>query len=74
MDVHVATDKLLTVKEVAAVLNHSVATTWRRTNDDPDFPKPFKVGGTTRWSLAEISAYIEQAKSERAAAVGGLPS
>mgnify|MGYP001265377386 CR=1 FL=1 len=35
---------------------------------DGSIPKPIKLGGMTRWSKAEIDAFIAQAKSQREAA------
>ena len=61
------TDRLVSVKDTATAYGCSVATIWRRVAGG-DIPKPVKIGGTTRWSEAEIAAHIEQAKSEREAA------
>ncbi len=54
----IASPRFLTVKEVASRLPISVATVWRRKNDDEDFPRPIHIAGrSTRWVLAEIEAY-----------------
>jgi excisionase family DNA binding protein len=64
---HSTSDTLITVREAAFSLGCSIATVWRRAADG-SIPKPVKIGGMTRWSKAEISAFIEDAKSQRAAA------
>ena len=30
---------------------------WRELKKDPNFPKPVKIGGSTRWWLADIEAW-----------------
>lgn len=48
----------LTVKQVAARLSVSVATIWRWSTENPDFPKPIHFSkGTTRWRVTEIEAF-----------------
>lgn len=50
----------LRVKGVAAFLGCGVATVWRRTKDDPTFPKPIKLSErVTVWKLSEIEAWVE---------------
>ena len=52
-------EKLLRVKRVAAYLDCGVATVWRRTNDDPTFPKPIKLSPrVTVWKLSELEDWI----------------
>ncbi len=60
-------DQLLDVKKVAEAHDCSVATVWRRVADGT-IPKPVKIGGMTRWSLREVAAAMEFAKSQRGAA------
>lgn len=60
-------DKLLSVKEVAEIFGCSIATIWRR-SAVALIPKPIKLGNTTRWSRNEIFQFLDDAKSERAAA------
>jgi predicted DNA-binding transcriptional regulator AlpA len=55
---------LLDVKAVAALLQSSTATVWRRANDQT-LPQPIRIGGMTRWARDEIYAVIEHAKAAR---------
>ena len=57
-------DRLISVRDTAAAYGCSVATVWRRVADQ-SIPQPVKIGGMTRWSLAEINANIEEAKAQR---------
>lgn len=60
-------DPLLKAKEVAATLNISVASLYRRMADGT-LPKPVKLGGTSRWPKSDILAAIDAAKTRRDAA------
>ncbi len=61
--------KLLRVKGVAAYLACGVATVWRRTNDDPTFPKPIKLSErVTVWKFSELEAWVESRRLQRGAA------
>ena len=51
--------RLLTVKEVAAMLSMGVTTVWCQTRNG-NLPQPIKIGGATRWRKADIDALIEQ--------------
>lgn len=55
---------LLSDQGVAALLDISRASVWRRVNDGT-LPKPIRIGHLTRWSRAEIEAVIETALAER---------
>jgi predicted DNA-binding transcriptional regulator AlpA len=46
-----------TVRELAVRFRVSIATIWRWTKEYPAFPKPVKIGGSTRWRRADIEAY-----------------
>ncbi len=46
------------VKEVARIYGVSVPTIWRWTKTFPDFPKPNKIGSTTRWMLPEVQDHV----------------
>lgn len=59
-------DRLLSVKDTAAVLGCSVATVWRRAAAGK-IPEPVRIVGSTRWSESEIQELIEEAKAQRAA-------
>lgn len=53
------------VGDVAVRLNTSVTAVWRLKNNDPDFPQPIKIGGSTRWDPAEIDCYVDVCKARR---------
>ena len=59
-------DRLVSVRETAAFLGCSVATVWRGVADNR-LPQPIRIGGLTRWSKAELAAFIEEAKALREA-------
>lgn len=50
--------QLLTVEDVAGLLKLHVRSVWRAASAGL-LPKPIKVGGSTRWRLVDIQAYIE---------------
>jgi len=55
--------QLLTVKELAAVLNVHERTCWRLAGLAEDghgnFPKPLRIGPkTVRWRISDIEAYL----------------
>lgn len=60
------TDPLIRDADAADMLGCSKATFWRRVADST-FPRPVKIGGTSRWPKSEIEAVIQQAKAEREA-------
>ncbi|MEO1143785.1 MAG: helix-turn-helix domain-containing protein [Pseudomonadota bacterium] len=60
-------DRLVSVRDTAAVLGCSVATVWRGVAEKR-LPQPIRIGGITRWSEAELTAFIEEAKNQRKAA------
>lgn len=48
------------VKAVAELLSESVTNVWRRTREDPTFPKPFKLSPqSTVWNEAEVLAWVK---------------
>ena len=50
----------LSARQVAQLLGVSTSTIWRWRRDDPDFPKPKKLGGhTVRWQRSDIEAYFQ---------------
>ena len=55
-------DRLLTIREVAAITGLSRATIYRQI-DVSDFPKPLKLGLISRWSSRELMGFIEALKS-----------
>jgi excisionase family DNA binding protein len=50
-------DRLLTVDEVAARLNVSRFTVWRL-RDQGSFPRPIKIGGSSRWQRSDVEEFI----------------
>ena len=64
--------KILRVDHVAERIGGSRALVWRKAKDEPDFPKPVKIGGITGWVESEIDGYIRrkvaEARGERVAA------
>ena len=49
--------RLIPDREVAEMIGGSRATVWRRVADKT-LPAPVKLGGMTRWVLAEVEASI----------------
>ncbi|MEO1405664.1 MAG: helix-turn-helix domain-containing protein [Pseudomonadota bacterium] len=60
-------DRLISVREAAAVLGCGTSSVWRHAADGK-IPQPIRIGGLTRWSEAELSNFIEHAKQAREAA------
>ena len=58
------TDPLLTAKEGAKLLSISQPTFWRKVSEGT-FPKPIKLGHSSRWPQSELLEVIEAAKSKR---------
>jgi predicted DNA-binding transcriptional regulator AlpA len=53
-------NQLVKVEQVARILCISKSHVWAQVNDNPDFPKPFKLSAKqTRWKLSAVDAYIE---------------
>lgn len=60
------TPAVLRPTQAAAYIGSSVPTFWRRVKDDPDFPRPFKVGpNSTVVMRASLDAWLK-AKQEAA--------
>ena len=53
------------VRELAELLGCSVSTVWRHVQKGV-LPRPFRIGGLTRWDGTEIDATLAQAKEEAA--------
>ncbi len=53
-------NKLFTVKDVAKILNVSVAYVWEKARTQADgFPKPFKLSAKqTRWTDVQLDNYV----------------
>lgn len=50
-------ERMLTVKEVAALLAVSTRNVYRL-KDAGRIPKPFKIGGATRWRTEDIQKWL----------------
>lgn len=50
---------LVSVQYIALRLSVSVRTVWRLAGGGTGFPKPIKIGRSTRFALSEVNAYIE---------------
>lgn len=49
---------LVDVKEAASMLSISVASLWRLVKAEKA-PAPIKIGGSTRWRVADLRAYVD---------------
>lgn len=49
---------LLTDKQVAELTGIAQITVWKHSRNGI-LPKPYKLGGSTRWKMAEIKNYID---------------
>jgi predicted DNA-binding transcriptional regulator AlpA len=52
---------MLTINEVASMFSVSRVTIWRWAKEIEDFPKPIKIGGSTRWRERDIERYLSNA-------------
>ena len=58
--------RALRLKELRALTNLSPATIWRRSKQDPTFPKPFSIGpNSTAWDEQEVMTWLENCKANR---------
>ena len=60
---------LLSDRDVAAILRRSRATVWRRVADGA-LPRPIKLGGLSRFVVAEVMDRVEAAKTSRDSEAG----
>lgn len=51
--------RLMTVKDVAAYLSMSDSKVWRLEEREVGFPKPIRIGGSTRWDRCAIDRYLD---------------
>lgn len=58
-------DKLLSLVEVQRLMSLSRSTIYRMI-EDSRFPRPLKIGHTSRWPSSEVDTFIENCKRERA--------
>jgi prophage regulatory protein len=63
--------RILRVGEVAKKIGGSVAWVWRKSKDDPEFPKPVKISpNITGWIETELDEYLTCKVTEHRAAPG----
>lgn len=59
-----ALTRAIRLPRVCEITASSKATTWRRVQQDPSFPKPFSLSpGVTVWDESEILAWLESKKT-----------
>lgn len=50
---------MISIKALATVVDKGISTVWRNCKQDPDFPKPIRLGpGCTRFKVGDIRAYL----------------
>lgn len=52
------TARLLDVREVGRSLHVSRSTVYELLRKDPDFPRPVKIGSSTRWVQQDLDGHI----------------
>ena len=52
--------RLLDVRDVVRSLRVSRSTVYELLRKDPDFPRPIKIGSSTRWLQRDIGAYVQR--------------
>ncbi|HUX30536.1 MAG TPA: AlpA family phage regulatory protein [Thiobacillus sp.] len=63
---HNTQTRAIRLPRVCEITASSKATTWRRVQSDPTFPKPFRLSpGVTVWDEAEIIFWLESKKALR---------
>lgn len=61
----IAEDRLISVKDCAALLRCHPATIWRMVKSE-QFPKPLRLGHLTRWSELEVQRFLTQTRASQA--------
>lgn len=56
--------RLLDVREVARGLRVSRSTVYELLRKDPAFPRPIKIGSSTRWLQQDIGAYVQSKRRD----------
>ena len=55
-----AVNRIIRVKEVARKTGFAVSTVWWKVKNEPDFPRPAKIGlNSTGWVESEIDDWIK---------------
>lgn len=56
--------RAIRIPQVCSLTGQAPATIWRRVQQDPSFPRPYKLGPkVTVWSETEILAWLESKKA-----------
>lgn len=55
-------EALMSIRELGSLLSVSRAEIYRLIKK-PGFPKPIKVGGALRWSLADVQGWLDSVRS-----------
>lgn len=59
-----AHDSLISIAALVEILQRSRASIYRDIKNDT-FPKPLKMGSSSRWKLSEVEAVIERLSEDR---------
>ena len=59
-------DRLLTIEAVCNVISMAKSSVYELVRLDPSFPKPIKIGNRSRWSEAQMLAWIDRKVSSAA--------
>ena len=50
---------MISAKALATLVDKGISTVWRNCQQDPDFPRPIRLGpGCTRFKVGDIRAYL----------------
>jgi len=53
----------LTDRSLAARYEVARSTIWRWLSTNPDFPRPVKLAGSTRWRLSDLEKWEQEAQA-----------
>ena len=57
--------KLMNTDEMVEIFLITKRTLQEWVKNNPDFPKPFKIGRRLLWTRSEVEAYIESKKQDK---------
>ena len=57
-------DQYLPIKRVSGIVGKGKSSIWEGVRKGK-FPQPIKIGGSTRWKLSELEAYLNQLSAQR---------
>ena len=58
LEIQTSENRLLSPEEVAKMLSIGKSTIYDKLKNDPNFPKPEKIGKVNRWKLKDIQKYM----------------